>query len=217
VNPKAQLLAVLIALLLPTGFLAARSSAPPRAFALDLPERIADFHFASESELAPDVLAQLEPDEYAMRLYEPDEGDQPLWLYLALYSGVGSKTAHSPEVCYPAQGWAVTDTRQVEIDMGDGDTLRVRMLETVNAGQHESVLYWFQPNGRWRQTDAAEQLLRIYDGLLGTPQYGFVRLSIRLGTEEGRQRAEDSLVNVARELAPRIRAMLGEAVTVAER
>jgi len=217
VSSKSQLLVILIALLLPTGFLAARSSAPPRTFALDLPERIAGFRFATENELAPDVLEQLEPDAYSMRLYESEEGDESLWLYLALYSGVGSKTAHSPEVCYPAQGWAVTDTRNVEIDMGNGDTLRVRMLETVNAGQHESVLYWFQPNGRYTQTDSVEQLLRVYDGLLGTPQYGFVRLSMRLETEEGRRRAEESLVNVARALAPRIRAMLGEAITVAGR
>lgn len=49
---------------------------------------------------------------------------------------------HHPEVCYPAQGFAVTSNKTGHIDTGYGP-VDVRRLETqLNNQRHEPVTYW---------------------------------------------------------------------------
>jgi len=54
----------------------------------------------------------------------------------------GSLEAHKPEVCYPAQGFKVTQTRSAQLSTGFG-SLPITKLATVAGPRHEPLMYWF--------------------------------------------------------------------------
>lgn len=194
------------ALLLPALALGAWSFATARSpdvVQLTLPERIGPWTALREESLSDDAIELVEPDDYVMRLYEAP-GRAPIWLYAALYGGRSGygKGAHDPEVCYPAQGWEIVGSREVDVPLGEAGSLRARELALQQAGQESAVLYWFQPAGRWPVAAALEELLRLYDAVTGRPQYAFVRISGR--TAAGPESAAQ-LADFARALAPAIR------------
>jgi EpsI family protein len=180
------------------------SSPTRRTFDLDaIPTRIGERQLVEEDRLEPEIAQSLRVDGYLLRRYQGPDA-RPLWLYVAFYRGVGATGAHDPEVCYPAQGWDVQQSRELAIDLGERGSLRARLLRARLELQEETVLYWFQPATRWPRTTALEQLLRIYDALRGTPQYAFVRVSIPGADELG----AEALAEFARDVALPVRDVL---------
>lgn len=161
----------------------------------------------ADEALDPEVLDQIRPDAYVQRAYADDEGT-PLWLYLGLYAGLRSEGAHSPEICYPAQGWEVIEARSTWVSVGEGERFRARLVRVAQGHRYEWVLWWFQPADRWTLGDAVEQLQRVYDGVRGRAQYAFVRLSAP--ALEG-DLPPDSLLRLAATLAPHVRTVVEQA------
>ena len=210
-RPALRLIAVLAALLVPGSLLArwmtvAYSS--ELVFNLDrVPSQLAGYARVSDDQFEPAVLAQINPDAYMLRLYGKAKSP-PIWAYIALYRGRGSTAAHTPAACYPAQGWEIVGARDLDLAMENGGTLRARLLEVMRHGHKRLVLYWFQPVGRWPTSVWLEQILRVYDGLVGTPQYGFVRLSLPVTADGG---VDQQLTHFARAVGPRVREVLERA------
>jgi EpsI family protein len=208
VSATLRLLLVLLGLALPGGVLLyANTVSAPQALSFEatISPELAGYRQNGEERLAADVLRQIEPDHYLMWHYAA-AGQPPLWSYVAFYRGIVFTGAHDPAVCYPAQGWDITEARNLQIAMLEGGPLAARLLKAHRQGREELVLYWFQPVGRWPGAAWAEQLLRVYDSLLGTPQYAFVRLSA-----PARPDTEDALVRFARGLGPQVRQVLESA------
>jgi len=143
-----------------------------------LSEPIAAWTLSSESRLTDNEISIINPDAYLLRSYEAPER-APIVVYVGLYKGRAGYDAgaHDPEVCYPAQGWEIVRSRDVEVPLANGDTLHAKLLDAQKRSDRQTVLYWFQPAARWPAGAAAEQLLRIFDAIAGRPQYAFVRLS----------------------------------------
>ncbi len=205
-SARYRLALVLIALLLP-GAIASTAAGvwdvERRSFNLTAGSwRLRDHRQVRAWTLPPDVVEQLAPDAYRWSRYETEAG-RSVSVYIAFYSGVLSTGAHDPAVCYPAQGWEITAAREADIPMGGAELLRARRLEVRLDGREERVLYWFQPVGRWPRSPWLEQLLRIGDSVLGTPEYAFVRLS-----SPTRGSGEDTLAQIGAELAPQVRRIL---------
>jgi len=211
VSRVVRLILVSAALLVPiaTHHLVATRAATVRRFDLErIPARLGSLDLSREEELPADVLEMISPDAHTLRLYS-DESGSAIWAYLAFYSGNGTKSAHDPEVCYPAQGWDIAALRSREVTLADGNSLTGKLLAANLGGEEELVLYWFQPAGRWPQRSPAELALRGIDALAGRSQYAFVRLSTRLasgGDLAQQSAAEARLVDAARALAPAVRA-----------
>jgi EpsI family protein len=211
VSRIARLTLVSAALLVPiaTHHLVMTRAATVRRFDLErIPTRLGSLDLSSEAELPADVLEMISPDAHTLRLYTDGSGSA-IWAYLAFYSGNGAKSAHDPEVCYPAQGWDIAALRSREVTLSDGNSLTGKLLAANLGGEEELVLYWFQPAGRWPQRSPAELALRGIDALAGRSQYAFVRLSTRLasgGDLAQQSAAEARLVDAARALAPAVRA-----------
>jgi EpsI family protein len=197
---------LLLALALPGSVLIYSSTvSKPEALSFDrtaIPSAVDGYRLVGEEQLAADVLRQIEPDDYVMWHYTAANAP-PLLSYLAFYRGIVFTGAHDPAVCYPAQGWEITEARDLQISMKDGGTLQARTFKAHLNGKEESVLYWFQPVGRWPKAMWLEQLLRVYDSIRGTPQYAFVRLSAPSspGTEK-------ALVGFAQEMGLQARKVL---------
>jgi EpsI family protein len=172
----ATLLALLVPVLVQARWIAGEGTGPPATVPM-LPEAIGPWVVVDEQRLSEQHQAMLTPDAHVWRLYEAPERS-PIWIYVAAYGGRTGYDggAHDPEVCYPAQGWEIVASRDVEVPL-ERATLRAKLLEAHQAGHEQKVLYWFQPAARWPRGAALEQLARILDAVANRPQYAFVRLA----------------------------------------
>ncbi len=208
---RARLAAVLVALLLPSLALTRwtqitslrRAAVDPPPF----PLQVGEWERLTDEALEPDVVRLIQPDGYLLRSYAAP-GRAPVWLYVGFYAGRGGfgGNAHDPEVCYPAQGWEVMDTRRIEIDVGDAQRMQATLLRVQRESAREAVIYWHQPAGRWPRTGGVEQLLRLVDAARGQLQHAFVRLSAPIEASE--VEVLEDLHSFARTAAPALREMV---------
>jgi EpsI family protein len=179
---RRRLVAVVVALALPTLFLwrwlLVSASPPPDGWALVLPEKLGPWQVTSEAQLPANVFTLLEPDAYVLRRYEAP-GRPSIDTYVGVYGGrvEYGKGAHDPEICYPAHGWEIVGSRTLEVPLGSRETLWASLLDAHAGAARQTVVYWFQPAGRWPREAFLEELLRLEDALAGRPQYAFVRLA----------------------------------------
>jgi EpsI family protein len=92
--------------------------------------------------LDPNIIDSLELDDFLNQNYT--NGNSTVSLYLGYYmtsKKVGA--AHSPLVCFPGQGWLVSDKTEASMQIGD-QTIHYSSI-VVSKGQIKSlVVYWFQ-------------------------------------------------------------------------
>ena len=197
--------------LLPLGVLALwlhGVRASPLEFDFEMiPPLIGEWRRTAESRFDTGELSLVKPDAYRLWRFS-DSLEIPITLYVALYRGLGETGAHSPEACYPAQGWEVLNSSTTTVPVAPDGELRVRVMRAERAGSGELVLFWFQHADRWPLAAGWEQVVRVYDTLRGHPQYAFVRLSVPVVGDTDRI---DELKAFASSLAPRVRQMLEEA------
>jgi EpsI family protein len=127
------------------------------------------------------------PDAQALlnRLYNQtlsrtyvDAADQRVMLSVA-YGGDQSDgtRAHRPEVCYPAQGFSLTDNRVGELTIGER-RLRVRQLMAHLGGRHEPITYWTVVGQQVALSGTEQKLAQMRYGLRGLiPDGLLVRMS----------------------------------------
>ena len=199
-----SLAAVLVPALLLGSWTQARRTDDTRVPTLRIPERIGPWTSVAEDALNEAALGQIRPDAYRLRAYAAP-GRAPIWLYVGLYGGRGggAKGAHDPEVCYPAQGWEILQSGPRAIVLEDFAVVHAAALRVHHQRRRQSVLYWFQPAGRWPEPPALDQLYRVFDALVGRPQYAFVRLS---AGEDDAGQADADLAEFAALAAPSLRA-----------
>lgn len=92
------------------------------------------------------VLETLALDDYLNRVYTKEGKSVSLYIGYYLTSGkVGA--AHDPLVCFPGQGWDVSDRKTGTIKIDEGADLAVSYsVMKVNRGEGDNqiILYWFQ-------------------------------------------------------------------------
>lgn len=85
--------------------------------------------------------------------------------------------AHRPEVCYPAQGFQITASRDVTMRLGAAD-LPVRQLVSRLGGRHEPISYWITVGERIALSGTDQKLAQLAYTLRGSvPDGMLVRVS----------------------------------------
>jgi EpsI family protein len=128
---------------------------------------------------APDVQALLDKiyNQVLSRTYVNAEG-QRIMLSVA-YGGDQSDgtSAHRPEVCYPAQGFAITANQASTLALGSG-ALPVRKLMSALGARQEPITYWVVVGGDIVTTGIGQKLAQMRYGLRGVIADGMlVRVS----------------------------------------
>ena len=115
---------------------------------------------------APDVQAKLDKiyNEVVARTYVNKNG-QRIMLSMA-YGGDQSDatSAHRPEVCYPAQGFAITDNFGDTLHVAGRD-IPVRRLMSRLSGRSEPITYWVVVGDRVVTTGIGQKLAQMRYGL----------------------------------------------------
>lgn len=128
---------------------------------------------------SPDVQALLDKiyNQVLARTYVNPQG-QRIMLSVA-YGGDQSDgtSAHRPEVCYPAQGFAISANRIAALPLGE-HTVRVRQLMSHLGPRHEPITYWVVVGGEIVTSGIGQKLAQMRYGLRGIVADGMlVRVS----------------------------------------
>ncbi|MDO9283973.1 MAG: EpsI family protein [Aquabacterium sp.] len=117
---------------------------------------------------SPDVQALLDKiyNQVLSRTYVNAEG-QRIMLSVA-YGGDQSDgtSAHRPEVCYPAQGFAITANRLTTLPIGPRQ-LPVRQLMSKLGPRNEPITYWVVVGGEVVTTGIGQKLAQMRYGVRG--------------------------------------------------
>lgn len=115
---------------------------------------------------SPDVQAQLDKlyNEVLARTYVNADGDRVM-LSVA-YGGDQSDatSAHRPEVCYPAQGFVISENFADTVQVA-GREIPVRRLMSHMGGRHEPITYWVVVGDRIVTTGIGQKLAQMRFGL----------------------------------------------------
>lgn len=110
------------------------------------------------------IITPQSEDSLAARLYNQSVGrmyngpGDTVVMMLIAYGNTQSDTLqlHRPEVCYPAFGFEVTDSRPAEFSLGNGVSLPGRNLVARQPGREERISYWTRI-GEYLPVDNSEQ------------------------------------------------------------
>lgn len=93
-----------------------------------------------------EVFILLEPEQYVQRLYARPDG-KAVWL--SLIGSRKSKSFHSPQICYDADGWQTTAGSE-PVKLADGQIYALRLLATKigedEEAQHAVMYFYLWPS-----------------------------------------------------------------------
>lgn len=151
----------------PRRLLAAETPMPPLTSLL--PERFAGWEGEDASRLqlvSADVQAVLDVlyQQTLARVYRHRRLGQVM--LAAAYGGDQSDATrvHRPEVCYPAQGFAISDVQQERLVLGRGmqqRALPVRRLTARMGSRHEPITYWITVGSRVAATASDQKFIQL--------------------------------------------------------
>jgi len=145
------------------------------------------------------ILDELKLDDHLFRAYT--NGKQTVTLYIGYYGTsrtVGA--AHDPLVCFPGQGWVISDQKSavVRLQRGGEQDVNYSVMTATKGENKELILYWFQSHGDTASGTASQKINTLIQKMKGKRgRNAFVRISVPIGqtgTDDARRLAIDFLV-----------------------
>jgi EpsI family protein len=134
------------------------------------------------TEFDPKIVEALELDDYVNHHFT--DGEINVSLYIGYYltsKKIGA--AHDPLVCFPGQGWKVSELRTGDYSLEplDGGTLSYSTMTAQLGMQKELILYWFQSFDRTNPDTFSQKITLLWKKILGQGEdNAFVRITIPL-------------------------------------
>lgn len=139
-----------------------------------------------------DLVAPQTPDDLAAKLYgetvgrvysQASTGHEVMMLLAHGDSQTNDLQLHRPEVCYPAFGFTITNSRRIELPLAASVTLPARRLVATAPERQENIIYWSRL-GEFLPTDGAQQRLnRLTTAMHGYVADGLLARFSMLGSE----------------------------------
>ncbi len=109
----------------------------------DLPLTVGEWEGRDVPQTNIEVFILLEPEQFVQRLYSRPDGR---FIWLSLIGSRKSKSFHSPQICYVADGWS-TDASSEAIPLDKGEIYALRLVATkpLDDGreiQHVSLYFY---------------------------------------------------------------------------
>ncbi|MBB5190805.1 EpsI family protein [Silvimonas terrae] len=224
--PTMQWRPVLLAVLIAAGPVLAWSFTPHHLMAdsrqsIDLentmPKRIGEWQMvpdAGQAVISPDVQAALDKF-YSQTLSRVYVNPQGYALMLSIAYGkqqTDSLRLHNPEICYSAQGFALSDRANATV-LNPSGPLPVKRVFAQAGSRSEPITYWITVGDIVANETTHRKLLQVQYGLKGQiPDGVLVRVS-SLDTDTGRAYAmQDSFIHAMNKTlsADALRMMMGQ-------
>lgn len=154
----------------------------------------------------------------AAKLYTQSVGrfyvgpDDQMVMMLIAYGDTQSDTLqlHRPEVCYPAFGFAVTESFQTRYAMGNGAQVPGRNLTATSPGRDERISYWTRIGEYLPASNSEQREMKLRTALQGIiPDGVLVRISNVVGDRDDAFALNARFAaDLVRALAPAVRPAL---------
>ena len=128
------------------------------------------------------IIKTLKLDDYVNQNYA--QGDGYINLYIGYYNTskkVGA--AHNPLVCFPGQGWLLTNksTGELSMDMDPVRTVFYTLMIAEQGIEKELVLYWFQSYDQTSPDTFRQKLQLLWKKInVEGEDNAFVRITVQL-------------------------------------
>jgi EpsI family protein len=129
--------------------------------------------------LDPTIVKALELDDYINQNYS--NGSNTISLYIGYYLTTKKVGAtHSPLVCFPGQGWAVSNTKDESLTIGAHHLQLASMIIDMGP-RKELVLYWYQSFDKTSSGTFLQKIYALWAKFLNRgEENAFVRISISM-------------------------------------
>lgn len=157
--------------------------------------RVGDWQKTAVTPLDPIIVEELKLDDYVFQTYS--RNDMHVDLYVGYYySSLKVGAAHDPLVCFPGQGWHVSDSESHRLAFS-GDRsyeLNYSSLLARKEGKRELVFYWYQAGAHSTPGPFLQKLLLLRSKFLKRSENNaFVRISTSL-KDESREAGKRRLI-----------------------
>lgn len=130
----------------------------PEAFKAMVPDTFGPWRFQQTSGLVlppEDALSARLYDNLVTRTYANPAGQVVMMLVAYKNYQNGVLQIHRPEICYPAGGYRLSETKAIEIPIGPGRLMPANSFSADGGERDEQVLYWTRVGDyfpvRWRE------------------------------------------------------------------
>jgi EpsI family protein len=129
--------------------------------------------------LGPKIVEALELDDYANQNYS--NGNDTISLYIGYYfTAKKIGVAHDPLVCFPGQGWVVSDKKKDKIVLNPkpGDSISYSSMIVHRGLQKELIIYWLQSYDKANPDTFSQKITYLYQKIFQHREdNAFVRVS----------------------------------------
>jgi EpsI family protein len=123
------------------------------------------------------IVNSLELDDYVNHNFS--NGGEMVSLYIGYYltsKKVGA--AHSPLVCFPGQGWVLSNSENKSLKIGEEKVNLKKMVASIGS-RKELLIYWFQAYDRTSQGTFLQKLNTLWSKFRnGRGDNAFVRITV---------------------------------------
>lgn len=143
-------------------------------------QRFGDWQSVQANRLSTAVIDALLLDDFLFRTY--GKNGQEVTLYIGYYyTGGKIGAAHAPQVCYPGQGWILSDSKTQKLVLQDGTVVNHASIKAELEDRAERIFFWYQVNDRTTADTFNQKLQLLRSKVLGGSEVNaFVRLSTSL-------------------------------------
>jgi EpsI family protein len=148
--------------------------------------------------LEKNVRQALRLDDYVFRQYI--NGEDILTLYIGYYNSIQKVgAAHDPLVCFPGQGWVLSEgSRQqltIPIEGGTIERVNYKSMLAERPVHKELIVYWFQSYDKTTTSTFFQKILLLINRIRNHGEdNAFVRISIAINTGKD----TEETINVAK-------------------
>lgn len=174
-------LTVLLVLFLASGALV-YSKAPPVVAEKQLSlssalDNLKGWESRRETPLDASIVESLGLDDYANRAYSNGRGEVSLFIgYYRTMKKLGA--THSPLVCFPGQGWVISNQRETQLSV-EGNDIHMMTMFATRGDRAELVLYWFHAFDETFPGTFSQKVHALWARIMnGREDNAFVRITV---------------------------------------
>lgn len=145
--------------------------------------KLRDRYKITNNRLSPRVIEELKLDDYIFQTYTRNGG--AVTLYVGYYfSGKKVGAAHDPQVCYPGQGWKLSNKEKGTYELKNGEKVDYSSIIAAQGGSKDLIFYWFQVNDKTADNTLFQKMILLQNKILQQGENNaFVRVSTSLNEE----------------------------------
>jgi EpsI family protein len=151
-----------------------------------IPDVVGPWRFVTESGVVlppQDALSDRLYDNLVTRVYADDAGRTVMFLIAYNNQQDGVLQIHRPEICYPAGGYALTPTQDVDVPLSGDRLLPAKSFLASGRDRDEMVLYWTRVGTVFPRRWSRQRLAVARANLQGIVPDGLLVRTSTLGSE----------------------------------